>query len=136
MEREGREQGRGRGFVPGPERSRCCSGKRSRGGTDRVALSSLMNIQFCLVRPWAGPDVVTPLAGPVTIITITRRNRRPPRFEISPSSRVALSSGIIRNMIKQVESIGAIVNNEIRHLVFHLFTPPASALSLASFRYI
>lgn len=59
-----------------------CGGKRSRrererGGQDRVALSSLMNIQFCLVRPLAGSaDVVTPAAGPVTIITITRGNRR------------------------------------------------------------
>jgi len=37
----------------------------------------------------APADVVTPAAGPVTIITITRRNRRPPRFEISPSSSLS-----------------------------------------------
>lgn len=45
-----------------------------------MALSSLMNIQFCLVRPLAGSaDVVTPTAGPVTIIAITRGNRRAAR---------------------------------------------------------
>lgn len=50
-----------------------------------------MNIQFCLVSTMgqAPADVVTPAAGPVTIITITRRNRRPPRFEISPSSSLS-----------------------------------------------
>lgn len=90
-----------------------------------MALSSLMNIQFCLVRPLAGTaGVVTPAAGPVTIITITRGNRRAAAaaaavvvrslvslvwwLEIFPHC-VALSPGITRNTIKQVGSIGAIV---------------------------
>jgi len=69
-----------------------------------------MNIQFCLVQPLAGSaGVVTPAAGPVTIIAITRSNRcavHPfPRFAIFPC--VALPSDITRNMIKQVELIEA-----------------------------
>jgi len=70
-ERE-RKRKRGRDFV-GPKLA--ATGNRVEG-EDRVTLSSLMNIQFCLVRPSAGlAGVVTPAAGPVTIIAITRRNR-------------------------------------------------------------
>lgn len=104
-----REEGGRRGFA-GPRA--CCNGKRSRGEEARVALSSLMNIQFCLVRPLAGSaGVVIPAAGPVTIIAITRGNRaaHPSRSPASQfSSRVALPSDITRNTIEQVEPIGTI----------------------------
>lgn len=90
----------------------CCNGKQSRGEEDRVALSSLMNIQFCLVRPLAGSaGVVIPAAGPVTIIAITRGNRaahltRSPASQFSPVSLYLRD--ITRNTIEQVEPIGTI----------------------------